>query len=151
MSQLFAWGGQSTGVSALASFLPKNTQGWSPLEKIWVQSLSWEDLLEKGMVTHSSIFAKRIPWTEESGGLQSIGSQRVKHDWATDTLPVENSINVPQKAKNRNTIWPNNPTLGIYPEKPIIPKDTCTPCLLQHCLQQPGHESNLNVHQQKNG
>ena len=43
----------------------------------WVQSLGWEDLLEKGMATHSSILAWRIPWTEEPGGLLS---QRVRHD-----------------------------------------------------------------------
>ena len=46
----------------------------------WVQSLSWEDPLEKGVATHSSILARRIPWTEEPGGLQSMGSQRVGHD-----------------------------------------------------------------------
>ena len=45
-----------------------------------VQSLSWEDPLEKGMVTHSSILAWRIPRTEEPGGLQSIGLQRIGHD-----------------------------------------------------------------------
>ena len=45
-----------------------------------VQSLGWEDPLEKGMETHSSVLAWRIPWTEEPGGLQSIGSQRVRHD-----------------------------------------------------------------------
>ena len=39
----------------------------------WVQSLGWEDSLEKGMATHSSILAWRIPWTEEPGGLQSMG------------------------------------------------------------------------------
>ena len=50
------------------------------VQETWVQPLGLEDLLEKGMVTHSSILAKRIPWTEESGGLQSMGSQRVKHD-----------------------------------------------------------------------
>ena len=44
-----------------------------------VPSLSWEDPLEKEMVTHSSILAWRIPWTEESGGLQSMRSQRVGH------------------------------------------------------------------------
>ena len=43
-------------------------------------SLDQEDLLEKGMAAHSSILAWRIPWTEESGGLQSMGSQRVGHD-----------------------------------------------------------------------
>ena len=46
----------------------------------WVQSLGWEDPLEKGMATHSSILAWRITWTEEPGRLQSIGSQRVRHD-----------------------------------------------------------------------
>ena len=45
-----------------------------------VRSLSRKDPLEKGMATHSSILAWRIPWTEEPGGLQSIGSQRVRHD-----------------------------------------------------------------------
>jgi len=45
-----------------------------------VQSLGWEDPLEKGMATHSSILAWRIPWTEEAGGLQSIDLQRVGHD-----------------------------------------------------------------------
>ena len=45
-----------------------------------VQSLVQEDPLEKGMATHSSIHAWRIPWTEEPGGLQSTGSQRVRHD-----------------------------------------------------------------------
>ena len=46
----------------------------------WVQSLGWEDTLEKEMAIHSSIIAWRIPWTEEPGGLQSIGSQRVRHN-----------------------------------------------------------------------
>ena len=45
-----------------------------------VQPLGQEDPLEKGMVKHSSILARRIPWTEEPGGLQSTGSQRVGHD-----------------------------------------------------------------------
>ena len=45
-----------------------------------VLSLGWEDSLEKGMATHSSILAWRVPWTEEPGGLQSMGSQRVRHD-----------------------------------------------------------------------
>ena len=46
----------------------------------WVQSLGQEDSLEKGLATNSSILAWRIPWTEEPGGLQSIRSQRVRHD-----------------------------------------------------------------------
>ena len=46
----------------------------------WVQSLSQVDPLEKGTVTYSCIFFWRIPWTEEPGGLQSMGSQRVRHN-----------------------------------------------------------------------
>ena len=45
-----------------------------------VQSLGWEDLWEEGMATHSSVLAWRIPWTEEPGGLQSMGLQKVRHD-----------------------------------------------------------------------
>ena len=52
----------------------------SATQETWVQSLGWEDPLEKGMETHSSTLAWRIPWTGESGGLQSMGSQRVGHD-----------------------------------------------------------------------
>ena len=53
--------------------------------KTGVQSLGQEDTLEKGMATHSSILAWRIPWTEEPGGQQSMGSQRVGHDLVTNT------------------------------------------------------------------
>ena len=50
------------------------------MQETWVQSLSREDPLEKGMATHSSILVWRIPWTEEPGRLQSMGSQSVKHN-----------------------------------------------------------------------
>ena len=50
------------------------------MQKTWVQSLGWEDPLEKEMATHSSISAWKIPWTEELGRLQSMGSQRVGHN-----------------------------------------------------------------------
>ena len=53
------------------------------VRETWVQSLGWEDPLEKQMATHSSTLAWRIPWMEEPGGLQSMGSQRVGHHWAT--------------------------------------------------------------------
>ena len=56
------------------------------IRETWVQSLSQEDSLEKGMVTHSSILAWRSPRTEEPGGLQSTGSQRVRHYRATNTF-----------------------------------------------------------------
>ena len=50
------------------------------MQEAWVRSLSWEDTLEKGMAIHSGVLAWRIPWTEEQGGLQSMGSQRVGHN-----------------------------------------------------------------------
>ena len=51
--------------------------------EIWVPSMGLKDPLEKGMATHSSILAWEIPWTEEPGGLQSLESQRVGHNWVT--------------------------------------------------------------------
>ena len=55
----------------------------------WVQSLGQADLLEKGIAIHPSILAWRIPCTEEPGGLQFMGSQRVRYDWATNTITTE--------------------------------------------------------------
>ena len=52
----------------------------SAMQEAQVRSLGWEDLLEKGMTMHSSILAWRISWTEEPGGLQFMGLQRVRHD-----------------------------------------------------------------------
>ena len=59
------------------------------MRETWVWSLDWEDPLNKEMATHSSIFAWRIPWTEEPGSLQSTGSQRVRHDWVTNIQDKE--------------------------------------------------------------
>ena len=53
------------------------------IQEMWIQSLGQEDPLEKEMVTLSSVLAWRIPRTEEPGGLQSMVSQRVRHDWVT--------------------------------------------------------------------
>ena len=61
------------GVAQLVKNLPA-------IRETWVQSLGWEDPLEKGMVTHSSVLAWRIPWTEEPSWLQSVGLQRVGHN-----------------------------------------------------------------------
>ena len=57
----------------------------SVMQETQIQSLGWKDTLEKGMTIHSSTPACIIPWIEEPGGLQSMGSQRVRHDWATNT------------------------------------------------------------------
>ena len=60
----------------------KNRPPMQETQEIQIQSLVWKETLEEGMATHSSILAWRIPWTEEHGRLQSMGSQRVRHDWA---------------------------------------------------------------------
>ena len=62
-----------------ASLVTQTVKNLPTMQVTWVQSLGWEDPLEEGMATHSSILAWRILWTEEPGVLQSIGSQRVRH------------------------------------------------------------------------
>ena len=62
------------------------------MQETRVPSLGWEDPLEKRMATHSSILAWRIPWTEEPGELQSMGSQTVGHNRGTNTLTISLSI-----------------------------------------------------------
>ena len=70
---------------SLRDFLAQTIKNRPVMQETWVRSLSWEDPLEEGLTTYSSILAWRIPWTEELGGLQSMGSQRVGHDGATNT------------------------------------------------------------------
>ena len=70
--------------------LPQMVKNLPAMQETWVQSLGWEDPLEKEMATHYSILAWRIPWTEEPGRLQYMGSQRVGQDWATSLLLSEN-------------------------------------------------------------
>ena len=65
------------------SLVAQLVQNPPAMRETWVRSLVWEDPLEKGKATHSSIFAWEIPYTEEPGRLQSMGSQRVGHDIAT--------------------------------------------------------------------
>ena len=66
-----------TGIGLLQGF-PGGSDGKNPpaMRETWVQSLGWEDPMEKGTATHSSILAWRIPWKEEPGRLQSMGSQK---------------------------------------------------------------------------
>ena len=63
-----------------ASLVAQMVKNLPVMQETWILSLCWEDPLEKEMATHSSILAWRIPWTEESGGLPSMGPQRVGHD-----------------------------------------------------------------------
>ena len=63
-----------------ASLVAQMVKNPPAIRETWVRSLGWEDPLEEGMGTHSSILAVESPWTEEPGGLQSRGSHRVGHD-----------------------------------------------------------------------
>ena len=63
-----------------ASLMAQLVKNSNTMQETRVRSLGWKDPLEKGMATHSSILAWRIPWTEESHGLQTMGSQRVRHN-----------------------------------------------------------------------
>ena len=73
--------GFSVGMEAFgASLVAQRLKRLPPMRETWVRSLGWEDPLEKEMVTHFSILAWRIPWTEEPSRLQSTGAQRVRHN-----------------------------------------------------------------------
>ena len=65
---------------SFATLVAQRLKRLPAMQETWVRYLGQEDSLEKEMATHSSILAWRIPWTEEPGGLQSMGSQRVGHD-----------------------------------------------------------------------
>ena len=62
------------------SLVAQRAKNLPAMQETWVWSLGWEDPLEKRMATHSSVLVWRIPWTEEPGGLQSMGSQRVRYN-----------------------------------------------------------------------
>ena len=81
-----------------ASLVAQMVKNLPAMLETWVRSLDQKDALEKGMVNHFSILAWKIPWTEEPGGLQSRGSQRVGHDWATNTFAL---------------VWIKNPSISI--------------------------------------
>ena len=63
-----------------ASLVAQVVKNLPAMQETQVQSLSWDDPLEEGIVTHSSVLAWKIPWTEEPGGLQSMELQRAGHD-----------------------------------------------------------------------
>ena len=69
-----------------ASLVAQMVKTLPAMQETPLQSLGQEDTLEEKMATYSSILPWRIPWTEETGGLQSMGLQRVGHDWATNTV-----------------------------------------------------------------
>ena len=83
------------------------------MRETWVQSLGREDPLEKGMATHSRILARRIPWTEELGGLKHMGLQRVGHNWVTAAAAAKSLQSCPTLCDPIDGSPPGSPILGI--------------------------------------
>ena len=87
------------------------------MQEMWFQSLGQEDPLARGMVIHSSILAWRIPWTEEADGLQSMRSQRVRHNWVTYTTTTMIKPLPLKKKKKDNWREFTKDVSGAYKEK----------------------------------
>ena len=131
MSQHFTWGGQRTGVSALASFLPKKSQGWSPLE--WT---GWISLQSKGL---SRVFYNTTVQKHQFFDAQLSSQVQLSHPYMTTgkTIALTRQTIVGKVISllfNMLSIellyHPAIPFLGIYLEKIIIQKDTCTPVFI---------------------
>ena len=97
-----------------ASLVAQTVKNLPAVREIWVWSQGQEDPLEKGMANHSSILVQRIPWTEEPGGSQSMGSQRDRNDWATHTHTkcLESQLSqdaqrptVPKRLRSEGSAW----------------------------------------------
>ena len=83
---------KGTGFYWLASLVAQSVKNLPAVQETWVRSLGREGALEKEMATHSSILTWEISWTEEPGGLQSIASQRIGHDWVTNTYLLTSCV-----------------------------------------------------------
>ena len=81
------YGGVISYLASPMSQQVKNLPAMQETQETWVQFLGWGDPLEEEMATHSSILAWKIPWTEESGGLQPVESHSVRHRWVTEGHP----------------------------------------------------------------
>ena len=100
----------------------------------WDWPLGWEDPLEKGMATHSSILAWGTPWTEEPGELQSMGSQRVRHDWETNTLTFKHQLGFPGDSDGKESAC-NAGDLGSIPGAGRSPGERNGNPLQYSCLE----------------
>ena len=101
------------------------------MQETWVWFLGQEDFLEKEMATHSSILAWRIPCTEEPGRLWSMGSQRVKHDWETNTFTAWKIViwfkSSGANCAYRKTVWPQSLTPSGTTHLCVAPHTHSTP------------------------
>ena len=100
------------------------------MQETRVQSLGWEDPREKEMATHSSILVWKIPWTEEPARLQSMGSQRVGHDWVT-SLFTFTVLHSQQLVESENAELLIQPTVKLHAD--FRPCSESAPITLFHC------------------
>ena len=103
----------------MTSLVPQTVKRLPTMQETQVRSLDWKDLLEKEMAPHSSILAWKIPWTEEPGGVQSMGSQRVRCDCATSLSlsffhPLCASHMLGMQCEHRGGINPVSPALRKF-------------------------------------
>ena len=111
-----------------ASLVAQMVKNLPAMQETQVQSLGWEDTLEKGMVTHSSILAWTVPWTEDPGGLQSMGSDRTEgltlHIWRPESKEPDLSgcsgAVLPDISEFSLLVYPNNPPPGSFPARAIV-------------------------------
>ena len=90
---------------AKTSLVAQTVKRLSTMQETRVRSLGWEDPLEKEMAIHSSTIAWKIPWTEEPGRLQSMGSQRVGHNWATSRSRSHSGWTTATRGKGAENRW----------------------------------------------
>ena len=106
-----------------ASLMAQMAKNLPAIWETWVQSLGWEIPLEKGMTTHSSILAWRIPLREESNGLQPMGLQTVRQDWATNTFIFIYNSNLFARwlfsMLSKHFFWKAIKKLYVYPESTL--------------------------------
>ena len=117
-----------------ASLVAQRLKRLPAMQETWVLSLGREDPLEKAMAPHSSILARKIPWTEEPGRLQSMGSQRVGQDWTT-SLSLSRYV-VTYQAHYGSLILPN-----------LL--DKLLGCYLTYCLVQPVSQIQVGIDDQQ--
>ena len=106
------------------------------MQETWVRSLGWEDPLEKEMAIHSRTIAWKIPWTEEPGRLQSMGSQRVGHDWVTSLTHSLTHSNYGGGNKDNGNLLQKVPCRHCYTQ---CPHTWSRPLSTQASAKTPGH------------
>ena len=116
-----------------------------PIQETEVRPLGWEDPFEKKMATHSSILTWKIPWTEKLGGLQSMGSQRVRHAWARTYImnPTQHEEGAPRgkKLPFRDRLRTLDPFLFPWPTP-----STCVYCSFKDKSGEHTHTTKRDMH-----